>query len=211
MSLTMPNKVIFWDFDGVIADTFAQCFTISRLSYPDLTEIEYRQLFEGNINTSAQFRSPARRIDFFAEFEKTIFAAPVTPGIAAVITRLHQTYTNVIISSTITSLIDRYLTQHNLRQHFAAILGNDVAQSKVEKFKMAFTNHQSAPTHAVLVTDTLGDIVEAHEVTLPAIGVMWGFHTKETLARGKPRAIVGHSSELLDIIPRILETTTQPK
>lgn len=200
----MTNKVIFWDFDGVIADTFEQCFAISRLAHPDITEEEYRQWFEGNINKAKHRTEPVREIDFFAEFEKTIFDAPLTEGIADVIQELSKEYANVIISSTISHLIDRYLTQNGLRQHFAEIMGNDVAHSKVEKFKLAFQNHNTAATHSLFVTDTLGDILEANEVKLPAIGVSWGFQTRETLEKGNPRFIIANPQELISKVHKTL-------
>lgn len=198
------NKVIFWDFDGVIADTFAQCFAVARLMHPDMTDLEYRQRFEGNINKAKHKTEPVREIDFFAEFEKTIFDANVTDGITEVIQQLRNNYSNVIISSTVTYLIDRYLTQNNLREYFAEIMGNDVAHSKVEKFKLAFEKHNTSNAHSLLITDTLGDILEAHEVGLPSIGVTWGFQTRETLAKGNPIAIIENSSELIPKVDEIL-------
>lgn len=200
----MNNKVIFWDFDGVIADTFEQCFAVSRLAYPDMTELEYRQRFEGNINKAKHRTEPVREIDFFAEFEKTIFDAPLIDGIADVIKDLSQDYSNVIISSTISHLIDRYLTQHGLRQYFEEIMGNDVAHSKVEKFKLAFQNHQTSNSHAVLITDTLGDILEANEVNLSAIGVAWGFQTRATLQKGNPKSIIENAHELIGEVNELL-------
>ncbi len=201
----MTNKVIFWDFDGVIADTFEQCFAISRLAYPDMSEMEYRQRFEGNINHVKSKTEPVRAVDFFAEFEKTILDAPLTHGIAEVITELSNDYSNVIISSTTSPLIDHYLTHNNLRHYFAEILGNDVAHSKVEKFNLAFKKHQTSSPHSVFVTDTLGDILEANTVGVPTIAVLWGFQTRETLEKGMPKEIVSNSHELIGLIKTLLQ------
>src|SRR5688572_28288479 len=100
-------KTIFWDFDGVIADTFEQCYTVAQLGDPELTHEENRQRFEGNINKALLARKPVREIDFFFEFGKTIFKASLTPGIAEVISGLGGTYAHIIVSSTITPLIDK--------------------------------------------------------------------------------------------------------
>lgn len=198
------NNIIFWDFDGVIADTFHQCFAISKMVHPDMTEEEYRQRFEGNIN-KAQHRTPAvREINFFEEFEKTIFDANLTEGIADAIKELSDDYSHVVISSTVTYLIDQYLTQHNLRQYFAEIMGNDVAHSKVEKFKLGFERHDTSSDHSVFITDTLGDIREAHEVGVPVIAVPWGFQARETLEKGNPTAIIESVDELVAKVNEIV-------
>ena len=196
----MTNKVIFWDFDGVIADTFEQCYAISRLAYPEMSEREYREMFEGNINFTTSAKKPAQVVDFFAEFEKTILDAPLTQGIAEVIEELSKDYANVIISSTTTPLIDRYLTHHNLRHYFAEILGNDVAPSKVEKFKLGFEKHKTSSSHSVLITDTLGDMVEANEVGVSAIGVLWGFRDREELIEAGAETLVAQPQELLALL-----------
>ncbi len=198
------NKIIFWDFDGVIADTFHQSFTIVKMVYPDMTELEYRARFEGNINKTLLRTPPVREINFFEEFEKTIFNAPLTEGIASVIQELSKRYSNIIISSTLSDLIDRYLIHNNLRQYFAEIMGNEVAHSKTEKLTLAFDKHTTSNKHSLLITDTLGDIREANEVQVPVIAVPWGFQTRETLEKGNPTIIVENTNELLNKVNEML-------
>ncbi len=41
--------LIFFDFDGVIADSFAVAYETNKKLCPDSTEEEYRSAFEGNI------------------------------------------------------------------------------------------------------------------------------------------------------------------
>lgn len=200
----LNNKVIFWDFDGVIADTFQQVYAIARLVYPDLHETEYRRMFEGNINVAKRTAEPNRDVNFFAELEKTILDAPLTSGIADILQETSTQYTNVIISSNIVPLIDRYLREHNIRDYFVDILDNDIAHSKVEKFNLAFTKHATSDAHSVLVTDTLGDMLEANEVNVPTIGVLWGFQTLETLAKGNPAALVEQPDQLMTEIRKLL-------
>ncbi|MBI3255646.1 MAG: HAD family hydrolase [Candidatus Andersenbacteria bacterium] len=200
----MTNKVIFWDFDGVIADTFTMCFAIASQIYPGISSPEYQALFEGNINKTNPRQKPVGNIDFFAEFSKTLPGAALTSGIADVIATLSKTHTNVVVSSTISPLIDTYLTRQKIRHHFAEILGNDVAHSKVEKFKLAFKKHQTSANYSVMITDTAGDIKEAKEVSIPVIGVTWGYHPHNSLLQAQPTAMVHTTQELLQAILKTL-------
>ena len=69
---SMNQKLVIWDFDGVIADTFRMCFGIIRMSNPELTEVKYRKRFEGNINRVGKDKQEKSNIDFWAEYEKNI-------------------------------------------------------------------------------------------------------------------------------------------
>lgn len=189
-----------FDFDGVIANTFQMCYGINRMSDPELTEDEYREKFEGNINHATPKRKPIKEVDFFTEFEKCILDAPLPPGIADAIQYLGSKYKMVIVSSTITPLIERYLTKHNLLVFFQEILGNDVAASKVEKFNMVFERYATNGDDSVLITDTLGDIREAKHVSMHTIAVTWGYQHRSTLEKGEPDTIIENPSKIIRAI-----------
>ena len=46
----MKTRYILFDFDGVIADSYAPAFEVQKMICPHLTEEVYRKRFEGNIN-----------------------------------------------------------------------------------------------------------------------------------------------------------------
>lgn len=108
----MSKQIVIFDFDGVIADTFEVCYEINRISDPELSMNEYRARFEGNIYHVKPERVPHRQINFFAEFDKRILDAPLVSGIDKVIQHLGNNYDTVIVSSTISALIDKYLSYH---------------------------------------------------------------------------------------------------
>lgn len=200
----METKLVFWDFDGVIASTFEQAYNIISLTDPQLTREEYRKRFEGNVNQTVFERESIRKVDFFAEYEKTILEGLLIPGIVDVVRECAGRYENIIVSSTLSSLIEKYLVHHGFRDCFTEILGNDIAHSKVEKMQLAFKKYALSSEHAVFITDTLGDIREANELAVPSIGVLWGFHDRETLEKGRPHAIVETPQELMKMIEETL-------
>ena len=199
----MKTNFVLFDFDGVIINSFAQAFEVNKIICPHLTEDGYRRRFEGNINDAdndASEHTEACRhdIDFFAEYIPRLKnEIGVVPGMEEVIKRLSEKYTLVIISSTITSPIQEFVEKHDLAKYFAEIMGNDIHARKVEKIKMVFSKYGIGPKNCVFITDTLGDMLEATETGVGAIGVSWGFQKSKTLLRGSPYKIVQTPEELL--------------
>ena len=202
----MAKKLILFDFDGVIADSFQPAYEIHKMICPHLTKNIYRKRFEGNINDweepiNVHTEECRHDIDFFTEYiPRMKNEVKIVPGMKEIIIELEKNYTLIVISSTITSPIQEFLDVHDLANHFAQVMGNDVHKSKVEKMKMVFDKYNVDAKDCVFITDTLGDMHEAEKMKVGAIGITWGFHTPETLLRGKPFRLVGKPSDLLAAI-----------
>ena len=50
-------KIIIFDFDGVIVDSFGPAFDLARKYSPNIKLNEYKKLFEGNILIKSKFNS----------------------------------------------------------------------------------------------------------------------------------------------------------
>lgn len=196
------QKTIFFDFDGVILDSFAPAYEVSSYMHPRMSESEYREAFEGNINDTDSHTHKCgddcrKNLDFFTEYiPKVMNIAKPFDGMSECLIELHKKYRLCIISSTLTLPIMDLLSKFSMNNFFSDILGNDVHKSKVEKIKMLKEKYCLKNEDCVFVTDTLGDIKEASIVGVPAIAVSWGFHKVETLKRGNPIRIVGTTDEL---------------
>lgn len=203
----MKNFILF-DFDGVIADTFAPAFEVQKLIYSGITEDDYRTFFEGNINEGGNTPTHSKlaanfhpEVDFFTEYLPRLKKeGKVFSGMIEVIKKLSESYSLIIVSSTITTPIQEFLEENNLTPYFTEIMGNDIHASKVEKIKMIFDKYNTTKEHCVFVTDTLGDMVEAEKTGMGAIGVSWGFHDQGRLLRGNPFRIVNAPDELIDAV-----------
>lgn len=192
MSTRPHKKVIFIDFDGVIVNTFDFCFRIYHKVVPDVSKEDYRAFFEGNIYEALRHHIQNVRlllVDFWTPYRRHLLKKPLSRGMRQLIATLSKKYTLVILSSTESSIIHEYLEKKNLLAHFAEVLGADVGRSKVRKIKKYLRQHDLRPKQTLFVTDTLGDLREAAEVGVPAIGVTWGYHRESTLAQGKSVAI----------------------
>lgn len=202
----MKNFILF-DFDGVIADTFAPSFEVQKLMCPNITAENYRSNFEGNINDTYclgdyHIDGCNHDIDFFAEyiprFERD---GQIFDGMAEVLKQLSKNYSLIIVSSTITTPIQNFLNKNGLTPYFIEVMGNDVHASKVEKIKMIFSKYNTTAESCVFVTDTLGDMREAEKTGVSVIGVTWGFHNQDRLARGNPFKLVNKPEDLISVIP----------
>ena len=200
-----PKKFVLFDFDGVIADSFALGYDVARIVHHEanLTPDDYREWFEGNVYESIKKKVPGGPRDeaYFAEFApRAKNEVGLIEGVVDVVAKLHESYTLIIISSTISHSIQDFLDRHTLGHYFSDVMGSDVHRSKVEKIRMVFEKYDTAADQCVFITDTLGDMREAKEHGIGAIGVPWGWHTHATLEKGIPFRIVDTPAELPDAV-----------
>lgn len=207
----MFKNFVFFDFDGVMVDSFNIAYDINRRMFPELTSEEYRRRFEGNINAEMgrlNKNNSSNMADFFGAYSGRVLKKKMINGIADVLNYLAQKYSLIIVSSTTTPIIKDYLQKYGVGQCFAEVLGNDVDKSKVKKFKKAFKQFKLTEKDCVFVTDTLGDIKEANEVNIKTIGVTWGVHSKSTLTLGRPMALVDKPKDIIFEVEKLFKNST---
>jgi HAD superfamily hydrolase (TIGR01549 family) len=199
-----PRNFVLFDFDGVIADSHALSYELSRHFSPELDEKSYRALYEYNVFESLKKLSSWR--DTLPEEYQRMFdprmkdEIALVAGMDAVIRKVHESYRLAIISSTSQSGITYFLNKHRLISHFSDILGRDSHHSKVEKMAMVFEKYGVTSEQCVYITDTLGDMREAQAHGMGTIASSWGVHPRETLERGVPFRILNSPAELPDAV-----------
>jgi len=190
------KKTILFDFDGVIVDSFQPAFKVSRdirKSFMDFTEEDYRKCFEGNAYESfleIDKKPEVANEKFFKIYIPKFLKLPVINGVVQELEKLSKKYRLIIISSTITSPIRKWIKQHNLSQYFDEIMGADIHKSKVEKIKIVFEKYNINENDCVFITDTLGDLKEARKMKIDSLAVLYGFHNKDTLLKGNPSGFI---------------------
>lgn len=208
--MKMKRKIIFFDFDGVIADSFSIGFEINKTIDPLVsvgTEDDYRKLFDGNINdwgkNSSVSEKEVERInkEFFERYIPQMERVKMFPGMKEVIANLAKTHILFIVSSTIISPLRDFLNRNNILSYFHDIVGsNFIDANKTERIKAVFKKYGAEAKDCVFITDTLGDIREASSVGVQSIGVSWGFQDRENLLKGSPFSIAEKPGDLLGIV-----------
>jgi phosphoglycolate phosphatase len=196
-------KMIFFDFDGVIADSFSAAFLVSKMIHPFLQEKDYIRRFDGNINevwdgdrAKKEYRAD---IDFVMEYTPLLLKSPLFQGVKELLETIQKNSPLIIVSSSTSDMIKEYLVLHEIDHYFLDIMGNDTHKSKIKKIEMALVKYSIVPEDCIFVTDTLGDIKEAHHVGIKTVAVTWGYQPKTILEQGNPFAIVNTMKELLEV------------
>lgn len=203
------KKLVFFDFDGVIYDSFPSSLYANKRQCTVIPEDVYRDYFSGNINDMNLDEVPGdhslcshhlRFEDLFAPHVKE--HGRVFAGMPEALQALASRYTLIIVSSSMSDTILHLLESVGVESCVTEILGNDIHTRKTEKFRMALANYEGDASTSILVTDTLGDINEATHVGIPTIAVTWGFQNRVALEQGHPYRIIERSGELVPTIDR---------
>lgn len=197
----MEEKIIIFDFDGVIVDSFEVAFKVNQLARPTITRERYRAMFNGNIADAKMEDKKVNEINFFHEYGERFKNLSINPDIKDVIIKLSKKHRLFVISSTINSIIKEYFKRHGLLDAFTEILGFDIETSKVKKFNMIFKKYNINPRQTIFLTDTSGDINEAKEAKINFIvGLLGGYQNEESLEKAKPNVIVKDFNDFFNLI-----------
>lgn len=202
-------KHYLFDFDGVIVDSFEACYRLcDELASGSITREDYRRMHEGNIyeletedeKISESIKSELNEEHFyFKRFIPLMRELNPFDGMGDVVANWSTSGSLHVITSSLNSIVEEFLSRHDLRDDFKGIYGADVHPSKLKKMQTVFEKYNISPSECLMVTDTLGDLREAERAGVDAVAVSWGFHTPETLAKGNPLKIFHSPQELLDL------------
>jgi phosphoglycolate phosphatase len=201
------NKIIFFDFDGVIVNSCQMSFEINKEVFEDMDYSEIQNWGEGNVyNSKLRENSTEEHISYyFEQYNQRVVEIMPIEGMEEVFKKLIlMGYKLVIVSSADEEAIENFLKKYSLDKYFVEILARRAHTSKVEKFKMAFEKYKIKAKETLLVTDSVGDIKEAHEVKMKAIGVIWGLHEKERLEKNGADFIAEKPEDIIIGVKKIL-------
>lgn len=189
-------KNLIFDFDGVIADTFDVNWALSQEHDEGATLEDFLAHHDGNVFAEPRIKFKSERVHlFYSEYANRLTPSHIERSVEP-LKRLGANYTLYIISSNGEYGIKKVLKAAGVLGLFARILGVETHESKVEKFKILMEQNGVTPDNTIFVTDTFGDIKEAHKVSIRTIAETFGFHGRERLAQGEPFKIVDSWEEI---------------
>jgi len=182
------QKLLIFDFDGVLEDTFDWNFKVAKKRYKGIDKESYRTWFNGNIyeHPIVLEAGPMNVEEYFEIYKKGFVGKKLKNKFKKFLGQVSKEYTLVIISSIDEDIIFPYLKRSNALHFFKDIWGYKTEMSKIKKFKIFLKKYKISKKDCLFITDTLGDILEANKVGIPSLGVSWGYHHKKTLLKGSP-------------------------
>ena len=202
----MKQRVLMFDFDGVIADSFdvfypALVRTLREYGYACVRNPgEFRVLLDRNFCRSSQARH-IRRSDLneiLAETGRKVQARMgdmhLFPGVKAAIQDLNETCPLYVITSNQSTPVEVFLKRVGLLECFRDVLGADDHPSKIQKIRLIRRLHPRQSL--VYVGDTVGDLREARSARVGRAAVLWGWHERERLCGEQPEFLLETPDDL---------------
>ena len=192
------KKLLIFDFDGVIENTFELSYGLLKEQFSELTHEEYRTWFDGNLFESLEAKGVKIDFDiFFERYGAALVETNIQENIKDALTKLSEQYSFAIVSSSHDEFLNTYLERNGIRDMFDQVWGMKKHLGKVEKIQSLEQEHGVSASDAWFITDTVGDIKEGAGADVPTIATTWGYHSREHLEEANPTAIVDSPEELV--------------
>jgi phosphoglycolate phosphatase len=208
----MTIKVIIFDFDGTIADSYQAVVSITNgLS----AEFGYKPLDEETLKLLKELSSKdivkLSEISFFklpflvkriqTEMGKQIENLEPILGMSEVLQELKkQNYILGIITSNAKENVIAFLQKQNLIHLFDFIYSRTSLFGKHRIINKAIKRYKFSKQEVIYVGDETRDIRSAKKSNIGMIAVTWGFHSDKILSEFHPDFIAEKPSEILDAV-----------
>jgi tRNA nucleotidyltransferase (CCA-adding enzyme) len=207
---TQNKKLVIFDFDGVLVDTLEFSYQIHKSKNNNLTWERFQEFSNGNFHDGIESDIKKGKLaipdDFYGQYKKGLEALAMHDILHNCILFLATNYRLAIVSSTKDEYITNFLIKENIAEYFSDILGVDIHKNKTIKIQMILEKYNLISRDAVLITDSLGDILEANECHVPSVAVTWGIHGQANLVKGNPASIIDNPQDLVGTIENILQS-----
>jgi phosphoglycolate phosphatase len=217
----MTVKVIVFDFDGTIADTFDSIVNIiNHLS----VEFGYQKASSEDVNKLRNLNSreiikysgvSLLKLPFLvkrvkSELNKEIHRLSPASGIREVLLELQCQGNKLgIITSNSKSNVIAFLQNNELQAPFDFIYSGTTLFGKSKVIGRLLQQENLSPGEVIYVGDETRDIEAAKRTPIKVIAVSWGFNSSQALAEQNPDFLIHHPRELIEVI-RSLQDPVSP-
>jgi phosphoglycolate phosphatase len=210
----MARPFAIFDFDGTVADSFAESFlsynrVAPRLRLRPVREEEIsslRQMTAGQLMQTLgipMWKLPRLMIAVRADLHDHFHSVAPIPGVADALAELVRAGCHLaIVTSNSEDNVRNFLVRHGIDSFETVVAGASIF-GKGTRLKRLLKNARTEGAPSVYVGDTVPDIRAAREAGLVAVAVAWGFSDKEPLANENPDAVIESARELAPAILRL--------
>ncbi len=208
----MKKKLLIFDFDGTIADTFQLGTQIiirvaEELGIEGITAEEclnWRHLKAQEVIKKmgvSFFKIPILAIKFQKELHLRISELKPFEKIPKIIkTLFNRKYELGIVTSNSSKNVDIFLKHYNLRECFSFIHSEKSLFGKSPILNRIMRQKKIKQKEVVYIGDETRDIEACHKSKIDIISVTWGFNSKELLESLMPTKLIDDPQELLALL-----------
>jgi phosphoglycolate phosphatase len=211
----MGRTLVSFDFDGTVADSFAESLAAynrvaPRLRLRRVLEAEVpdlRRLSAGQLMTALgipMWKLPRLMIAVRADLMDHFGSVAPVQGIGEALRELARAgHRLAIVTSNSKANVHAFLARHDLGVFGTVVAGTSVF-GKATRLKRLLKAAGTDASTSVYIGDTTPDIRAAREAGTSAIGVTWGFSAREPLAAEAPDALIESTAALPGAVLRLL-------
>lgn len=206
------TKIIIFDFDGTLADTFetmlaitnclAEEFGYESVSQEDIAKVQHLSSWQIVRQSGISFfQMPFLMRRVRAELKNRIGEIDIFNGIKEVILGLQEGgYRLGIITSNSEDNVRFVMEKNGLGSSFDFVCSGLRIFGKHRLINNLLAREKLKPEEVVYVGDETRDIDAARKSRIKAIAVSWGFNSPEALIRHNPDYLIRHPQELIEVI-----------
>jgi phosphoglycolate phosphatase len=217
----MTAPMVFFDFDGTIADTEPGIIaswqhTFAALAMPRLSETEIRQLIGPSLATIAEQLTddPALRTElltiYIARYDTLgVNEASLYPGIVDMLGQLSDLGYRLMIATSKTERIAQHMLAmfgiDHVFEHVVGSLRDGTRRHKHDVIAHLLALLDEADTsRIVMIGDREHDVFGAAQHGIDCIGVLWGYGTQQELTTAGAVATVTAPGDLPTMLGKLL-------
>lgn len=204
-------KLLLFDFDGTIADTFQCGVEILNMMAP---EFGYRPLADEDVPHARDMRTgelmkflgiPATRLPKISrrgkeELGRRMDSVQPLPEMIGLVRKLSsEGFRLGILTSNSNENVEEFLRRFDIRL-FEFIHTSSKLAGKGRVIRRILKTLHMKPGEVLLVGDEVRDIEAAQETGIHVAVVTWGYNSRKALSSAKPDHIVGTPAELAELI-----------
>ncbi|MGA9381427.1 MAG: HAD-IA family hydrolase [Phormidium sp.] len=208
----MTIKVVIFDFDGTVADTFDALVTISNNLAPEfgylpatpeeiskIKDLTTREIIQRS--GVAIYKLPFLLRKVIAELNSKIHALSPVEGMQTALFELKKQGNKLgIITSNDRENVQVFLQNNCLLDLFDFIYSGTRLFGKSRVINNFLRQANLQPGEIIYVGDETRDIEAAKKSNIKVIAVSWGFNSRKILKQQKPDFLIEHPQQLIEVI-----------
>lgn len=209
-SLSGPVRVMIFDFDGTIADTFSHALEIlnsmaGEFGYRSLPEEDLPKARDMTTRQLMRFLGvSSRRLPAVAHRGVKLLRGRINeirplPGMPEVLRALRAKGVRLgIVTSNSEENVGIFLKNHDL-DFFEFVRSSSRLLGKAREIKQAMKKQGFGPEDVLFVGDETRDIEACRRARIRCAAVSWGYNSRRSLEAQNPRFVFDSPAELLAV------------